>query len=1181
MDQEKLNSFGKLGRSMIKRKYVVILVWIIILFLVLPIILNEKGVSSLQFGSPTDNTLESVKANNVIASQFPNSETNNSLVMVISTNNASSLNTQDFIDKLTQEIQSNHSITELENVTSIYSILILTLNQTNQATQAAYSHANLTYTLLYSVPAAYLVVWTTAYNQTETTVLIPALQQTNQAVSAVIANANMTINLLYSVPATYLNVWIQAYNQTQDIPTANSIAYNQTATILYQADPASFNQYTAPLLYAFNASWTLSFQNPATQNYTPIQRAAAASAQTDQQYISTALAGNSSAQNFASALTNTLTLQDYLTTSQTDNNAKLQGFSIQYIANTSGSSYQFVNAAYNLGNNPNTSTLATLATDIIWNPAKYSMGQDFISTFNNVAYNQTSTILRQADQSSYDQYTSHLLDLFNASWSQSFQNTTTNITPQQRATAASSQANQQYIKTYMNSTEDFGKGVAESCSLDDFLAGNSSKTNSLLQNFSIGFVSNSSGFSTELLNATYNLGENASSEAFKTLASNIVADPEAYNIGQELTSVVNSFVSPSKDLTLVSVVFNHSADKNLETVREILKSKLATTDDGVTSALVTGTQALNSDFSKSTNQDLELILPVTIALLLIATGLFFRSIITPLVTLGSIGVALGISQIFPYIVGTYINKIDFMIPVVLLTIIVGVGTDYSIFVIARHREERINGLPVHKAVLKSITWAGESIATSGTTVIISFLALAAASIVLLQTLGLVVGCGVIVALLVSLTFVPALVTLLGDRIFWPNTGARFQKYSESILQKNRVKSGYFARSGAFSVKHAKILVLIAIIITVPLFYVYVKQTPSYDFLGGAPANLESVIASKTLSSSFGGGRLFPTYVVVSFQDPLVNNGSLNLDELAIVGNISSQLASDAAIQQVIGPTMPYGTPITYANITQTSDLLTFSSIMQNIGADNKSALITLKFKVDPYSTEAINQAQQIRGSLHKNFDKTASVTGIYMGGTTGAMLDTKNVFVSQFNIILPIVAVGVAIVLFIVLGSLVLPIFAVISVLMSIVWTLAVTAIVFQSAFNYGLLFITPLMLFVLLLGLGMDYNIFILTRIREEALKGENLNEAITNAIQQTGGIITAAAIILAGSLGALFLSNNLILKEMGFAFLFSILIDALVVRTYLVPAVMSILGKWNWYNPIKRLRRLKEIDDKNTSTQ
>jgi RND superfamily putative drug exporter len=124
------------------------------------------------------------------------------------------------------------------------------------------------------------------------------------------------------------------------------------------------------------------------------------------------------------------------------------------------------------------------------------------------------------------------------------------------------------------------------------------------------------------------------------------------------------------------------------------------------------------------------------------------------------------------------------------------------------------------------------------------------------------------------------------------------------------------------------------------------------------------------------------------------------------------------------------------------------------------------------------------------------------------------------------------------------------------------------------MLFMTPLILFVLLLGIGMDYNIFILTRIREEAAKGQPRNEAIINAMQQTGGIITAAAIILAGSLGALMLSSNMMLCEMGFAFALSILIDALVVRTYLVPAVMSTFGKWNWYNPIKRLRRVKEDD-------
>ena len=144
---------------------------------------------------------------------------------------------------------------------------------------------------------------------------------------------------------------------------------------------------------------------------------------------------------------------------------------------------------------------------------------------------------------------------------------------------------------------------------------------------------------------------------------------------------------------------------------------------------------------------------------------------------------------------------------------------------------------------------------------------------------------------------------------------------------------------------------------------------------------------------------------------------------------------------------------------------------------------------------------------------------------------------------------------------------------MSIIWTLALTEIVFKTYYNYDLLFITPLFLFVTLLGLGMDYNIFILTRIREESRKGGDRNQAVIRAIENTGGIITAAAIILAGSLGALMLSSDLLLKQIGFAFSFSILIDALVVRTYLVPAVMSFLGKWNWYNPISVLKRSREL--------
>lgn len=966
---ERINSFGKLGRLITKRKYVMILAWIVILALVLPFVLDLSGVVSLQLGSASDAQLESVHASDIISSQFAATVPSNSLIVVVSTSNASSIQTQEFIDKVATEIESNSSISGLLDVTTIYSILIPTLNQTNQGTYAVFD------------------------------------------------NSNMTYYLLYGVPAQYVNAWSVAFNQTQNVTISNQIAYDQTAYFLNQTDPMAFQLYSSHVLDLFNASWTESFQDLQMQNYSLVERASA----------------------------------------------------------------------------------------------------------------------------------------------------TCNI------------SNQAYVSQYMDGQQDFGLALIHYFSFQDFMTDSSQQNAQKLQNFAVEYISNSSGLSVGAVNSTFALGRNPDQTGLWTLAGSIVWDPTGYALGPQMETLISSFVSPTKNVTLISISTNKSSDQNLSMIRGIIRSDMANNPANVSSALVTGGDAIESDFSQSTQQDLAIILPITVILLIVATGLFFRSVVTPLVTLGTIGVGLGISQIFIVLVGTYINKVDFMIPTILLTVLIGVGTDYSIFIIARHREERVRGLSTGDAIIKSVTWAGESIATSGATVIISFLALSSTTIVLLQTLGIIVGSGVIISLLIALTLVPAIVALLGERIFWPNSGRRFQKYSESSNAKSGRRSGYFARSGAFSVKRAKVLILLAVIVTVPTLYIYLTTTPSYDFLGGAPNSLESISASKTLSSSFGGGTLFPSYVVITFSQPLISGNVLNSTEMNTIQNISSYLAGYQDIQEVTGPTMPYGSPIPYSNLAAMPEPnILLSAILQNIGADNKTALITLKFQVDPYSTQAIDDAQNMRTALHHDYDGVDGVTGIYVGGATGSILDTKDLFLGEFNIVLPVVAIGVAIVLFIVLGSLILPIFAVVSVLMSIVWTLAVTKLVFQSAFNYGLLFITPLFLFTTLLGLGMDYNIFILTRIREEATKGGKLNDAITLAIEKTGGIITAAAIILAGSLGALMLSTDVLLKEIGFAFSFSILIDALVVRTYLVPAVMSTLGKWNWYNPIPYLRRSRNLYEK-----
>ena len=209
MAQEKTNSFGKLGRLITKRKFSIIVVWILLLAIILPIVLAASGVTSLTMNSSTESSIESAKAGDIITAQFQKSVSNDSLVIIISTNDASSLATQQFIDELTQRINENSSLTGLENITSVYSILIPALNGTNQGVYAAYKGGNLTYNLLYSVPTIYSNVWFQAYNTTKNGQLVPGLNQTTQAVYSVKENANMTYYLLYSVPAIYSGVWAE------------------------------------------------------------------------------------------------------------------------------------------------------------------------------------------------------------------------------------------------------------------------------------------------------------------------------------------------------------------------------------------------------------------------------------------------------------------------------------------------------------------------------------------------------------------------------------------------------------------------------------------------------------------------------------------------------------------------------------------------------------------------------------------------------------------------------------------------------------------------------------------------------------------------------------------------------------------------------------------------------------
>src|SRR5439155_256862 len=252
--------------------------------------------------------------------------------------------------------------------------------------------------------------------------------------------------------------------------------------------------------------------------------------------------------------------------------------------------------------------------------------------------------------------------------------------------------------------------------------------------------------------------------------------------GTSQSALAQNFIGPNKNAMISLVTFSQapgsfgSADtdpilKNVVTMRSII-SQLKASDSEPLQTYVTGDLATTADSSLGSAADLGRIEPVTIGAILVLAGLFFLAIVTPFVPLATVGMALLMAEGGLYLIGKYVIPIQNTTTTFLLTIMLGVGTDYSIFLMARYREERVEGRDKAQAIQTSIIWSGESIATSATTVIIAFGAMTLTSFTLLRSIGVGLGFGVLIALLVSLTLIPSLILIAGDRIFWPTSGMR-------------------------------------------------------------------------------------------------------------------------------------------------------------------------------------------------------------------------------------------------------------------------------------------------------------------------------------------------------------------------------------------------------------------------
>ena len=627
---------------------------------------------------------------------------------------------------------------------------------------------------------------------------------------------------------------------------------------------------------------------------------------------------------------------------------------------------------------------------------------------------------------------------------------------------------------------------------------------------------------------------------------------------------ISAFVNvPANDTTILLVTMTDNG-QNVEASAhdlQVIRAIVAETLDGRLGYgyYVTGNDAVSADMTASVDQDVARIDPITILLVLVLIGLFFRSPVTSSIPPTIIGISLGMSFAAVYLVGTYVMALHYSLLTLIVTATLGAGCDYCIFVISRYREERRRGADKQEAVETSVTWAGEAIATSGATVIVGFGALVLGHLQVVKSLGLL-AFSIFMALLIALTFLPSLLMLIGDRIFWPT----------SPMKAVRASSGYFTKSARFAIKHAKAIVAVAVLVSLPATFLVLTTPTSYDYIQAMP-DTESREGLVALEDGFGGGTIDPTPVGVSLSVPLFNGtGGYDLRVMDEIEALCRAYAALPEVRGVTGPTRPYGVTIAYAELygnTSISARLYDQYIRASmVGDDNRSVRITIVMAEEPFSTASIESIKGIRQVSEGMVAEGGAIDGIFVSGATARTYDISTMTQQDMVLIISVVLLAIFLILMVVLRSVFSPLKSILTILLSISWTLAITLLFFNHVMNVQVMWMVPMVLVVVCLGLGLDYDILLITRIREETQKGMDDNEAIVHAVESTGGIITTCGIIMAAAFGSMMLSNGSLLREFGFALMLAILIDATLVRIYLVPAIMSLMGKWNWWMPFSR---------------
>ena len=660
----------------------------------------------------------------------------------------------------------------------------------------------------------------------------------------------------------------------------------------------------------------------------------------------------------------------------------------------------------------------------------------------------------------------------------------------------------------------------------------------------------------------------------------------------------NEFVSPSENtmtmiVNLNTAPFDDEYPGEIKKLRSIVNNKVSENNNLI--VLVGGPGGLLADLIQVFQSIDGLLLLVTVVLVLVLLLIIYKSPITALLPLIVVGLVFQISQgVLAWIdqgTGEFL-KINGQSTGIMTVVLFGSGTDYCLFISSRFREELAKTKDKHEAMKKTMQGVGGAVASAGLTIIVASSILLLSILKSYQSLGPVIGIAVLLMLIAALTLVPALMCIMGKFSFFPVDYSWRSKLIASIVfpfysiiavfqlayfyifiknKNNKTKTtndSLYSNIARLVIGKPITTLIITCSILLLMFTGLIGAKPTYDQLASLPNNADSVKSFELLRSGFNPGELAPVEIYVDFGSANSAYDSNNLNKIDSLTNI---LSNAPGVNRVSSQTRPFGMNSPIGGIEQIQSYISsqdpssfpIKAKINNYSSPDKSvSKIELILNENPYNEKGMDLIPQIRDFIKKEAPiSEIDLTKLYVGGETAVQYDTREAVNRDQMVVLPIILIAIGLILLVLLRSVIAPIYLCATIMFTYFATMGISLLAFkyifdQPAYTAGL----PFFLFVFLNALGVDYNIYLMSRIREEA-KIRELGEATQIAVAKTGGVITSAGIILAGTFSALMVLPLTDLFQLGFAVAVGIIIDTFITRTLLVPALVKTLGQLNWW--------------------